>query len=840
MTRARCHLLIVLLLLLAVMLGGCDGLPSVDPVPAATAGANGEEPGGALAESPVATASPEPAPEDPLEGIDTATPPAEPQDVDSMRQDARQAAWRGDLEHAIALWNQIGAAAEPELQTEVAWELAQLYLQAGDTEKAMGQASWLAAVEADPSVHADALGLLGTAQQADGDYRAAAASLEEYAARVPAAAPYVWWRIAACHKAVDDIGSQLDALEQIDTTRLEPSFRAEVLSELASAYRANSDPNSALTVYDDILSFASIPDYRALVTHYKGETLREASHEEEAVATFYEVANNSPQTFAATLALKELLALPETPEAEVEASDPVSGTVATPGLSDLTRGKIHYFAGEYNLALEYLNYYLDAKPERGQAEAHYYIGLTLGKQGDYEGALAHLRAATESAGDQALLAEAWFARAFTIGASGADSSGFYHEFYVNHPDHPRAAEALWRAANASEDAGNWKLAADYYGLLADKYPADKRAADAAFRQGLAWYAMRDPYSASNTWRARLDATQDPVMRVRLIVWMGLAARQAGQMDQADIFWQEAVRIAPNEYYGLRAADLLQHTMPRLPSGVSGDALDRALSPEDWEGLEAWVSSWTPADDSVLTDDPAFHETEALYHLEWFQEARESDLHLRQVVRDRPFWLVELAQAAESWRAYSTEIWAAQRLLRLGNEAGAAQPPDALRLLAYPVHYADLIAEYARHYDLDPLLMLALVRQESLFDTHARSYAGAVGLAQIMPPTGEWIASQIGPEDYAVGLLVRPYLNLRYSAWFMNFLINLYDRDWIAALVAYNAGPGNLKEWSGGGTITDHDLFWETLPSQQAHDYVRLIYENYSWYRKLYRTAATPQ
>lgn len=79
-----------------------------------------------------------------------------------------------------------------------------------------------------------------------------------------------------------------------------------------------------------------------------------------------------------------------------------------------------------------------------------------------------------------------------------------------------------------------------------------------------------------------------------------------------------------------------------------------------------------------------------------------------------------------------------------------------------------MAEYAGHYDLDPLLMLSLIRQESLFDPQARSSAGALGLAQIMPATGEWIASQIGPEDYRESLLLRPYLNLRYSAWFLSF------------------------------------------------------------------------
>jgi hypothetical protein len=56
-------------------------------------------------------------------------------------------------------------------------------------------------------------------------------------------------------------------------------------------------------------------------------------------------------------------------------------------------------------------------------------------------------------------------------------------------------------------------------------------------------------------------------------------------------------------------------------------------------------------------------------------------------------------------------------------------------------------------------------------------------------------------------------------------------------VAYNAGPGNLSNWTGGEPIQDHDLFFETLPSRQAQDYVRSIYEHYSWYRQLYRAPA---
>jgi soluble lytic murein transglycosylase len=816
--------------ILCILLGSC-GQAEVDRRPgvprseaAATPTASDPAPETETPESPTVAPLPDA----------TFTPTLDPA-LATLIEQARQATFEGDLEQGIALWRQVVDESADEQRPAAVLELGKAYLQAGNYDMAIAQASWVAAIQTTASQRAQALGMLGTAQEASGDWRGAAESLSAYVAINSSAAPYIWWRIAAAYKALGDIPGQIAALQSIDTERLDPSFRAEVLAELASAYRANSDPNSAIEVYDEILAFATLPDYRALISHYKGETLREASHEQDAIETFYRVANGEPDSFAAYLSLQELAALPE-PETVTGASV-VSGT-ETLVLTDLTRGEIHYHAQEYNLALEYLNYYLQDKPERGSAEAHYYLGLTLAKQGQYEDALTHYDVAIDTAGSQDLLADAWLAKAWTIGASGSDPSAFYHEFFVNNPGHPRAAEALWEAAVASEDAGLWTQAADYYGLLATNYAADERAADAAFRRGLAFYAQGDAYTASTTWRTVLDSTVDVEARARLVTWMGLAAKKAGQLEQADVYWQEARRIAPDSYYGLRGADLLQHAMPRLPSGLSLDVTFELPDQEEWDSLEAWVRTWTTQTATLdLAADIRFLEAQALQALEWSAETTQSLLRLRQSVKDSPLALLQVAEATIAWEAYPTVIWCSQRLTRLAREGGAGQPPDSLRRLAYPSHYSRLVAEYAQHYDLDPLLLLAVMRQESLFDPDARSYAGALGLAQIMPETGKWIASQIGPDDYRDSLLLRPYLNLKYSAWFYDLLLNLYDRDWIAALVAYNAGPGNLSKWTGGEPIQDHDLFFETLPSQQAQDYVRTIYEHYYWYRQLYRTPA---
>ena len=764
-------------------------------------------------------------------------------------QAAEQALYEGDYEQSIRLWQQVVNEADPETKPRWVLQLARAFYADKQHELAISHLSWVAAVESSDGLRAEALGLLGTVNEDKGDWQGAIAAYRDYLALRDDAAPFVYWRMARAYKTLGEISQQILMLEQIDISRLEPSFRAEVLAELAAAYRRNWDHNSALRVYDEILSFAEFPSYRALITHYKGETLREASHDADAFEAFYSVVTEQPESFAAYLSLQELAGLPEPPpppvasnapsadeEDEPSENAPPPAVEARAAMTDLMRGKIYFYAQQYPKALEYLNYHIQAEPPLGMAEARYYLGNTLAKQGQFAEAAKHYDRAIELAGDQELLADAWLSKAWAIGASGSDPSPFYYEFYVTHPSHPRAPEALWQAAQASERGRNWTQAALYYGTLATEYASHERAGEAAFREGLAAYAQNDPYTASTIWRAVYEETEAPAERARLLTWLGLSAQLAGQMDQADVFWNEAVRVSPETYYGLRARDLLKHAPPRLASGV-----DPQVSPglpdsdEAWQALDDWVTGWYTASATLDAPNHAWlGEIDALEQLGWHTEATQSLRRLQQEVRDNPRDLLILARLTQEWSVYPSMVWCAQRIARLAQEAGVGDPPDDLLRLAYPNLYNGLVEANAERYDLDPLLLLAVVRQESLFSPWARSYAGALGLAQVMPATGEWIAERLQVEGYHHDLLLRPHVSLHYGAWFLDLLLGMYDRDWIATLVAYNAGPGNLRNWTNGQPIEDHDLFYETIPVQQAQDYVTYIYEHYRRYERLYR------
>ncbi|MDX6521131.1 MAG: soluble lytic murein transglycosylase [Gaiellales bacterium] len=128
---------------------------------------------------------------------------------------------------------------------------------------------------------------------------------------------------------------------------------------------------------------------------------------------------------------------------------------------------------------------------------------------------------------------------------------------------------------------------------------------------------------------------------------------------------------------------------------------------------------------------------------------------------------------------------------------AEQPGWWVRLW-YPLDYGSVISGNAHLYHLDPALVAAVVYQESHFDPHARSAAGAVGLMQLLPDTARGIALRTGGSHFDPKTdLLDPDLNVRYGCWYLNHLrqkYSAYSNGPELALAAFNAGQGNVDAW----------------------------------------------
>lgn len=118
---------------------------------------------------------------------------------------------------------------------------------------------------------------------------------------------------------------------------------------------------------------------------------------------------------------------------------------------------------------------------------------------------------------------------------------------------------------------------------------------------------------------------------------------------------------------------------------------------------------------------------------------------------------------------------------------------------YPIGYLELVERCADANGLDPALVCSLVRAESRFHPDAVSPRGALGLMQIMPSTGEWIARQMDASELDPQSLLDPEVNLRLGTWYLRYLSDRFGAVDVA-LMAYHAGPTRVAEWLAEGEI----------------------------------------
>ena len=155
-------------------------------------------------------------------------------------------------------------------------------------------------------------------------------------------------------------------------------------------------------------------------------------------------------------------------------------------------------------------------------------------------------------------------------------------------------------------------------------------------------------------------------------------------------------------------------------------------------------------------------------------------------------------------------------------------------MKYPEAYKGEVVKLCRENDLTPAFIYSVMRAESLFQPRVYSWAGAVGLMQIMPATGKEIAGNIGKEEFEVKDLLDYRTNLEFGIYYLKGLMKEFDGDKVLALCGYNAGPGNARKWkSNADPEMEMDEFIENIPYSETRGYVKRILQFYSIYRSLY-------
>lgn len=153
---------------------------------------------------------------------------------------------------------------------------------------------------------------------------------------------------------------------------------------------------------------------------------------------------------------------------------------------------------------------------------------------------------------------------------------------------------------------------------------------------------------------------------------------------------------------------------------------------------------------------------------------------------------------------------------------------------YMWDYQQDIITYSEKNQVDPFLVAAIIKNESNFKHHAISGVGAVGLMQIMPETGRWIAEQMGIDNYKDNDLYTTKTNIRMGCWYLSELEHEFKHNMVLMLIAYNAGRGQTTEWmqENNWDYNFNDL--KVIPYADTREYVANVLQDRDKYYLLYK------
>lgn len=370
-----------------------------------------------------------------------------------------------------------------------------------------------------------------------------------------------------------------------------------------------------------------------------------------------------------------------------------------------------------------------------------------------------------------------------------------------YPNDTSAASALLLLADlATDDNRDADARQTLVGLL-KRFPTGRHATSARFRAGMIAYIQGDRKAAAAAFDSLVARDPNGTEALAAAYWAGRSYAALGDKTRSKARWRSIIAKEPLSYYSVVAAKRLDTTLV---------AQDR--SPANYARV--------PAVDSAIK------RIASLKDVGMDVEAGfENDRLFRDALGNSARMIATAHALAGTDQA--------SRSIALGRRAidDIGHSPENFRLY-FPVLERETLISSSKENGLDPVLVAALIRQESNFNPLATSPVGARGLMQLMPAVGKTVADSKGIGPWDPDLLYQPAINIKLGTAHLSGLAHKYP-EVVKVLSAYNAGESRVEKWSTKAGAADPEVFTERIPFVETRDYVRTILRNRAYYQALY-------
>jgi soluble lytic murein transglycosylase len=399
----------------------------------------------------------------------------------------------------------------------------------------------------------------------------------------------------------------------------------------------------------------------------------------------------------------------------------------------------------------------------------------------------------------------------------------YERLEAEAPGHRLADDASYRAALAELENGQEQAARARLASIPERYPEGDMWPRALFELG--WIELRGgQYAAAYHHFDQLvqrggDEREEGVTG-RAHYWRARALFMMGRRIDAVKAYEDIVRRWPLRYYAQQALWRLGEIVPEKAKAILAEM--RAGN-EATRMVFAWRNEF---------DEPGFERMIELLSVNEVTYASSEMTALRMIGDDVD---PEMAVVGAVLLQYAGAHAKLSRVIRAHFEDfEGLLPKGEGRLIweaTYPRAYSPLIEDVAENEGIPASFLRAVAREESSFDPEAVSWAKAYGLVQIIMPTAQRFAGDVG-ERATPRTLKKPEVNLRIGARYMAWLWSRLSDNPALVPSAYNAGERAVRRWLEEDSSRPLDVFIEEIPYDETRRYTRRVLQTYGVYHWL--------
>lgn len=756
--------------------------------------------------------------------LPTATLPPSPTPPPSVRIElAEKALFEGNYERArLEFQNVLYSSDDPEIQAAAAMGIGRALYLMRNYPTAIEALTTMIGAYPHSSVLANAYYFLARSLEAQSQYAQAAEAYTRFLELRPGVLDAYMQNLRGdAFLAAGNPGAAVEAFTaSISATTDSSAIWTEL--KLGRAYAAMGDYTNAIRTYLHVYENTSNEYARAQANLLMGQAYMAMGETEQAHTRFLDSVANFPKAFDTHSGLVQLV------------NDGVP-------VDELSRGIVNYYAGQYGLAIAAFDRYINAGSAQN-ATAYHYRALSRLAMNEPGPAIEDWDYIIENFPTDPLWPAAFEEKAYALWAyldRNEEAANLLLEYVYQAPESAQAPGFLYDAARILERNNQLIEAAGVWEQVMERYPSYERSFQSLFLAGISYYRAGDFAKALTVFQRCVVLANLPEEQAQAYLWIGKTQQATGNTAAARTAWEQAAQRDPTGYYSERAKELLQGREPfvvQRPVNLDYDLEQERELAEQWLRQTFSLPPETNLNGlGELASDPRIVRGSAFWDLGLYDEARSEYEAVRKEVAGDPVQTYRLMNAMLDLGMYRSAILASRQILDLANldDAGTLHAPAYFNHIRFGVYFKDQVLAASQAEGFHPLFLLAVIRQESLFEGFAVSGAGARGLMQIMPATGQEIASQMNwPENYESVDLYRAEVSIRLGARYLARQHSYFGGNIYATLAAYNGGPGNTSYWVALAG-DDPDLLLEVIRAEETRRYITQIFEFFQIYRLLY-------